>query len=106
MLMYKGADTGLAGEMTFSRGIGSVVDRIAGFLLETGPGTITGILDRMSENVDRINDRVEDIEFRLEKKRASLIQRFAKMEEALAMAQQQSQWISAQLGLLSTNSSS
>ncbi len=106
MILYKGADTGSAGDVTFSRGIGSVLERLAGELLKTGPGTISGITDRMDSSIQRINDRIDDIEFRLDKKRADLIKRFAKMEEALARAQQQSSWLAAQFGLMSTKSSS
>jgi flagellar capping protein FliD len=106
MILYKGADTGSAGDITFSRGIGSVLEQLAGELLKTGPGTISGIVDRMESNIQRINDRIDDIEFRLEKRRADLIKRFAKMEEALTRAQQQSSWLAAQFGTLSSNSSS
>ena len=106
MILYKGADTGSTGDITFSRGIGSVLEQVAGSLLQSGPGTISGIVDRMSSNIDRINDRVDDLEFRLEKRRADLIKRFAKMEEALARAQQQSSWLAAQFGMMSTSASS
>jgi flagellar hook-associated protein 2 len=106
MILYKGADTGTAGAITFSRGIGSVLERLTGDLLKTGPGTISGIVERMDANVQRINDRIDDIEFRLEKRRADLIKRFAKMEEALTRAQQQSSWLAAQFGLMSSSASS
>jgi len=105
MIRFRGADTGVGGDITFSRGIGSVLEQLAGALLTVGPGTISGIEESLSSNIERLNDRIDNMEFRLEKKRADLIKRFAKMEEALSLAQQQSQWIAAQFGSLSNQSS-
>ncbi len=105
MLRYEGADTGSVGSFTFSRGIGSAMDAVADLILGTEAGSIDAVVENIDPSIDRINDRIDELESRLERRRADLIKRFTVMEEALTMAQQQSQWIAAQLGTVGTTES-
>ena len=105
MISYEGADTGSVGRLTFSRGIGAALEKVADLILGTESGSIDSVLEHIEPSIDRINDRIETLEVRLARRRADLIKRFSAMEEALTMAQQQSQWIAAQLGVMSTQSS-
>lgn len=100
MIRYEGADTGSVGSMTFSRGVASQVEVTADLLLGTASGSIDEVKEGMDPRVDRLNDRIESLEGRLERRREALIKKFSAMEEALALAQQQSQWLAAQFNAL------
>jgi flagellar hook-associated protein 2 len=100
MIRYEGADTGIVGDMLFSRGVASTVETVADLLLGSGEGSIDGIVDNIDPLVDRLNERIENLESRLELRREHLIAKFARLEEALAIAQSQSEWLSAQFANL------
>jgi flagellar hook-associated protein 2 len=100
---YTGTETGVVGSVTFSRGIGSLLDRISKDLLGSGDGSISALTKRISDNINGINHRIERMEDRLERRREELIRRFTAMEMALARAQTQSQWLTAQIGSLGIN---
>lgn len=106
MVRYSGADTGMVGRVTLSRGVGAEVLRAADALLGTGAGTIQGVREGLDTTVVRLRQRIEDMQGRLERRRAELVRRFAAMEEALVKAQQQSQWIAAQFGVLQARTES
>ena len=44
MIRYEGADTGIVGEMLFSRGVASAVESAADRILGSGEGSIDGII--------------------------------------------------------------
>jgi flagellar hook-associated protein 2 len=100
MIRYEGADTGIVGEMLFSRGVASAVESAATVLLGSGEGSIDGVVDSIDPLIDRLNDRIDNLETRLESRRTYLIMKFARLEEALAMAQSQSSWLTAQFANL------
>jgi len=105
MIRYSGADTGDMGSMTFSRGIASALEVTTESLLGSGYGSIDGVVEGIDPFITRLNDRIDLLEGRLERKRENLYARFARLEEALARAQNQSQWIMAQFSSLSSSSS-
>lgn len=105
MIEYAGADTGSVGTMTFSRGVASALEVASDFLLGTGDGTIDGVLDGIDPLIEGYNTRIERLEAQIETRRQELIRRFAAMEEALASAQAQSQWIASQFSALNASSS-
>ena len=47
-----------------------------------------------------MHGRIDELESRLEQRREYLVRRFAAMEQALARATAQSQWLAAQLASL------
>jgi flagellar hook-associated protein 2 len=100
MIRYEGADTGIVGSMLFSRGVASAVESAANLLLGSGAGSIDGIVDNIDPLVDRLNDRIQKLEARLEQRREYLLAKFARLEEALALAQGQSEWLAAQFANL------
>ena len=101
IVRYDGTETGAIGEITFSRGIADEVRRAARILTGSGDGSIRSIVDRLDTSVSALHDRISDLEDRLERRREQLIRRFTAMEEALANAQSQSQWLASQLASLS-----
>jgi flagellar hook-associated protein 2 len=106
MIRYEGADTGLVGTLTFSRGIASAMEARTDLLLGSENGSIDALVANIDPLVDRLNDRINTLEGRLERRREFLIAKFARLEEALALAQSQSQWLTAQFANLPSYSAS
>lgn len=100
MIRYEGADTGIVGSMLFSRGAASAVENAAKTLLGSGAGSIDGITNNIDPLIDRLNDRMESLETRLAQRREFLLKKFARLEEALALAQSQSEWLTSQFANL------
>ncbi|RMH11887.1 MAG: hypothetical protein D6701_14400 [Gemmatimonadetes bacterium] len=96
------ADTGLLGTFTFSRGVASLAELVTENLLGTDVGSIQDVVDGLDESIQRIEDRIADFEDRLERRRQSLLARFTALEEALARAQSQGQFLTSALAGLQT----
>jgi len=101
MIRYEGADTGSIGSITFSRGVASAIEVATNLLLGTETGSIDSVVESIDPLVDRLNQRIDTIEGRLERRRTTLIRQFTSLEEAMARAQAQAQWLSTQLQSLS-----
>lgn len=97
MLTYSGVDTGTIGTTTFSRGIASRMERALSPLLGTGPGSIDGLNEGLAQQSESLDDRIDELNDRLERRREQLVRQFTAMEEALARAQSQGDWLTAQL---------
>jgi flagellar hook-associated protein 2 len=95
---YTGAATGDIGALTFSRGIASLLERVAEPLIGSEQGSIQSLIDQGDGRIQGLNDRIAFLEDRLERRRASLIDRFVGLEEALAQGQQQISFLLSQLG--------
>lgn len=100
VLSYTGSATGAVGAVTVSRGVGAAVSLVAKQLLESGTGAVPSILERIGASVRQLEDRVAQMEERLERQREQLMLRFAAMEQMLAQAQAQSQWLAGQVAQL------
>lgn len=101
MIEYEAADTGQVGEVTFSRGVASVVEEQLEDFLGSGPATVDGVVRGLDDQVGRLQDRISRMEDRLASRRETLIRRFSALEEALAEADARGQFLAAQLGTLS-----
>ncbi|MGH7506400.1 MAG: flagellar filament capping protein FliD, partial [Longimicrobiales bacterium] len=97
---YTGTTTGAVGNLTFSRGLASILRLAAEPMLGTGPGSIDGVTESLDTGITRMNDRILELEDRIERKRAELIKRFTRLEEIMALANAQSQWLTTQLQAL------
>lgn len=97
--------SGALGEVTYGRGIMASVVDIAEQLLGSDDGSIDEIVKRLDQNVERIEDRLFEREERLEDRREALLQQFIALEQAIARAQSQQQWIQSQIASLPTVSS-
>jgi flagellar hook-associated protein 2 len=100
MIRYEGADTGLVGDMLFSRGVASAVENVADVYLGSDQGSIDGLVANIDPLVERLNERIENLETRLASRREFLIKKFARLEEALAVLQSQSDWLASQIANL------
>ncbi len=100
-ISYTGSAVGAVGSLTFSRGVGAAMERVSDILLSTGPGSIDEVVSNLDVQTDLLNDRLIDMEQRLERRRENLIMKFARLEEAVAIAQSQSDYLAGQLATLS-----
>ncbi len=101
-----GAGLGALGSVTYNRGVAASMEAVLERLLGTDPGSVTSIQEGLDRTVTRLEDRVDQWEGRLEIRRDQLIRQFTALEEALARAQSQSAWLSAQFASLNgTNQS-
>lgn len=99
IVRYTGEMTGAVGDVTFSRGIAAALRLTAEPLLAMGrPGSIQDTTQRLGERITRIEDRILAMEERLERRREAMIRRFVALEQVMAQAQAQSQWLMAQIG--------
>ncbi len=105
-LRYSGASTGAVGSLTFSRGISALMEVASKDLLGEDGASIEGVIDGIDTQKVRIEDRIEQFDLRLGRRAESLIKRFTALEEAMARAQQQANWIGAQLGALTAQNGS
>lgn len=101
-IRYTGVALGSAGTVDLTVGTGAAVQRLLDRYVETG-----GILDlranALSSSTERTNTRVSDIDTRLERRRANLLQRFVAMEAAIARLQQASSGFLSSLSPQSRN---
>ncbi|HEY8469548.1 MAG TPA: hypothetical protein VIL18_07890, partial [Longimicrobiales bacterium] len=104
VLSYTGSTTGAVGTVTFTRGAGAAVSLVAKQLLQSGTGTVPSVLERIGASVRQLEDRVAEMEDRLERQREQLMLRFAALEQMLAQAQAQSQWLAGQVAQLGARS--
>lgn len=103
-----GTGTGLGdvGTVTYSRGVAASMELVLKDLLGTDAGSVTSIQEGLDRTVTRLNERVDQWEGRLELRREQLIRKFTALEEALARAQSQSAWLTAQFASLNGGSQS
>jgi flagellar hook-associated protein 2 len=97
---YSAAGTGSVGNLTFSRGIASLMEVMADPLLSTESGSIDDLVNGLDDQILSIKDRVSQLDDRMEERRARLIARFSSLEQAMAQANAQAQWFQAQLSSL------
>ncbi len=105
-LMVSVGESFSTGSVTFSRGIASLVEQAIEPMLDSADGSIQWLLDGLDDRVETLNDRIDDMEARLERRRDTLIRKFTAMEKAMAIAQNQSAWLMAQIGALPGSASS
>lgn len=105
-LSIKVTDVFTSGSVTYSRGVASQLNVLLDTLLGTDQGSIQSVMDGLDERVSTLSDHVDAMDARLERRQEDLIRRFTKMEQAMAVAQNQSEWIASQIGSLPTYSSS
>lgn len=106
-IQYSDTVLGSVGNVTYSRGIASIMESLTDGYLDGSATSIQGIVERIDTQVRGIDGRIERLEQRLAYREEALIRRFTRLEEALAQAQSEMAWMEQQLGSLtrSTNSS-
>jgi flagellar hook-associated protein 2 len=105
-LSVKVTDAFTGGSVMFSRGIASQLSLLLDGLMGTEHGSVRSVLDGLDERVASLGDHVDEMDARLARRQEDLVRRFTAMEQAMAVAQNQSAWIASQIGSLPTYSSS
>ena len=97
-ISYTGTSTIAETTFTLTLGIGELLDRRLGFITNTSDGYVTYKKTSLGNSIDSFEDRIENMEASLNRKMETMINRFVAMEMALANIQNQSDWLSAQIG--------
>ncbi len=87
---YTGGATGAVGDITLAVGTGAAVERILDRYLDTG-GSLDSRLSQLDLRSQRITERVNAVDTRLERRRATLLAQFLRMETSIARLQSVSQ---------------
>jgi flagellar hook-associated protein 2 len=86
-LEYTGEVEGVVGEMTFTRGIASMIELVAERYLGSEGGSIQSLIDANEDRISSVERRIDTLEGRLERREAALLERFIAMEQAIARSQ-------------------
>lgn len=87
---YTEVATGAVGSITLAVGTGAAVERLLDRYLDTG-GSLDSRLTQLDLRSQRITDRVNAVDTRLERRRATLLAQFLRMETSIARLQSVSQ---------------
>ena len=102
VILYTGSATGDQGTVKLTLGVGEMTNRQLGFITDTLDGFVTLRQEAIEDRIETLDDRIFEIRARLDRKKTFLLNKFVKMEAALAELSSRSIALSAQLkGLLS-----
>ena len=100
-----GTSLPISGDVRFAAGVAGLFSRQLDAFARAGSGYVAQQTDAASVRVDQIDRRTADIEARLERRRAALIEQFSLMEAAVSRFQAQGQWLAGQVASLPKYSS-
>ena len=98
VIRYTGTGTGDQGDVKITMGVAELFDRILDDITNIADGYLDYRIESMGNRIDDFEDQIEDMEARLNRRMETMINRFVAMELALARIQNQSDWLSAQIG--------
>jgi len=81
------------------------VELAAKALTGTDDGSIDSVIAALDNRVQSLTARADTLEGRLELRREQLVRQFTAMEQAIARAQTQQEWLTAQLTQFDTRKS-
>ncbi len=99
-IRYGGTATGAGGDVTVVLGTGALLERLTQSYTDSGTGALATRETGTNARIARLSDRAQEIEDRLVVRRENLLRQFARMEQALARLQSQSQSLLSSLGAL------
>lgn len=102
-LKYSGTSTGNVGNLTLTLGVAEMFSRTLFNMTDSIEGYVAFKQKSLQETITSFTNKISEMEETLEKKKALLLSRFAKMELALSQFQNQSNWLSSQINLLNKN---
>lgn len=97
VLRYSGAATGQVGTVDFTLGLAGTMARQSEQISRAGDGTIAMQIESAQNSADSLTSRIDAAEQRLEQRRQTMIEQFARMEEAMSRLQSQGNWLASQL---------
>ena len=103
---YAADPVGVAAKFTSGTtdGFAARVQQVAKNVSDPFNGTLTSSITGKNSEIKRMQDSIDDWDTRLQLRQASLQRQFSAMETALSQMNRQSNWLSGQLGSLSSGS--
>ncbi|MCX7799401.1 MAG: flagellar filament capping protein FliD [Fimbriimonadales bacterium] len=83
-VMYTGATTGSIGTVTFTKGIGALLNDLVSVFTDGSNGSFKASNDALQEQSDAIEEQIADLRAQISLKEQALRKRFAQMESAIA----------------------
>lgn len=102
MMRYTGAADSATSTVRYARGLGGTLALSADSMLNAGSGTIALQRSASETAIGSLERRETDILARIERRRASLIADFSRMEAVLGRLQAQGQWLTSQVNSLNS----
>ena len=101
-IRYTGTDTGDVGSIKFTIGAAEQFDRVLYGITDPYDGYLSFKQDSLQDTIKGLEDRIDEMEQRLEQKQELMVNQFVAMEKAMAVIQNQSQWLSGQIERISS----
>ena len=95
--------TGSEGSITFTRGLGTIVDNSLEYLTDPTTGTITYAQNAINSQIDDLASQITKQQSLMDEKAASLYAEFNELEATLQGLKTQGDYLSSQLAGLSNN---
>ncbi len=95
--------SGDEGHVTFTRGLGTIVDTSLNYLTDATSGTITYAENALNSQIDDLSDQIKEQQALMDEKSATLFQEFNNLESTLQSLKTQGNYLSSQLASLSKN---
>ncbi|MCX7982227.1 MAG: flagellar filament capping protein FliD [Syntrophales bacterium] len=102
-LKYTGVTTGNVGTLTLTLGVAELFSRALFNMTDAIEGYVSFKQKSLQDTITSLAGKISEMEERLDKKKAQMLSRFAKMELALSQFQSQSNWLSSQIKQLNKN---
>lgn len=99
-MMYTGTGTTTA-DFTLTLGIGDMMNRQLGFITNSSSGYVTFKETSIQDSIESYDTRISDMNATLARKQEMLINKYTAMEVALGKIQNQSNWLTSQMTVLS-----
>ncbi|HVL37976.1 MAG TPA: flagellar filament capping protein FliD, partial [Fimbriimonadaceae bacterium] len=94
-IQYTGTATGLVGSMSFSKGVGSLVNDMVGAFTDGVNGLLTATDQGIQAQIDVISESITRLQERLARREQDLRARFSRMEDSIARIQSQASRLAA-----------
>jgi flagellar hook-associated protein 2 len=104
-VLYTDTLPSASASVTYTLGIGGMIFNAADPMVQSGDGQIQVHEDTIQGQIDSASKRAADIQARLDRQRATLVQRFTAMETAISKLQAQSSALTSQLNALQQQTS-
>jgi len=100
-ISYRGNDDNIeVGTIKVTLGVGEQFDRTLFNITDSIDGYVTFKQNSLQDKISNIGEQIEQMEARLDKKMQRLINQYVAMELTLSQLQNQSDWLSGQVGAL------
>lgn len=104
-IQYTGTSTGAVGSITYSAGVGTIIQSLVNNMTDPSSGYVTQDIQSYTNQINDINNQITNLQSQLTQEQAQLTSEFANMENLIAQYQQQGAGLNSLLGSSSSSSS-